>query len=163
MLKAADNAEKDRFRITTHKGIFYKFMQEAGILTQMKISQAQEQTLGRKLSLELLASLDWKWNLICQARLDMLHKQWAYSRGNSALSLAIRRRLALAGPMLLIVLQRTLLTTLLTFSVAVILCAFVVCAISSGLLPGTKSIDLGPRDVLAATATYAAVIVVFVG
>jgi hypothetical protein len=71
--------------------------------------------------------------------------------------------LALIGPMLLMVLHKTLLTTLLTSSVAVILFAFLIAMISSGLIPGTKTIDLGPRDVLAATATYAAVLVVFVG
>jgi len=70
---------------------------------------------------------------------------------------------ALIAPMLIMVLHKTLLTTLLTSSVAVILLAFSVAVISSGLIPGTNTIDLGPRDVLAITATYAAVLVVFVG
>jgi hypothetical protein len=65
--------------------------------------------------------------------------------------------------MLIMVLHKTLLTTLLTSSVAVILLAFSVALISSGLIPGTNVIDLGPRDVLAITATYAAVLVVFIG
>jgi hypothetical protein len=32
MLNSADQAEKDRFRITTHKELSYKLMKEAGML-----------------------------------------------------------------------------------------------------------------------------------
>jgi len=64
--------------------------------------------------------------------------------------------------MLLMVLHNTLLTTLIATSVSVIIFAFVVALISSGLI-GMKAVDLGPKDVLATTAAYAAVLVVFVG
>jgi hypothetical protein len=61
--------------------------------------------------------------------------------------------IALIGPMLLMVLHRDLDTSIITASVATFIFA-------SGLT-GVKS--LAGKDVLAATAAYAAVLVVFVG
>lgn len=62
--------------------------------------------------------------------------------------------IALIGPMLLMVLHRDLNTSIITASVATVLFA---------LLLAVAARSLGGKDVLAATAAYAAVLVVFVG
>jgi hypothetical protein len=62
--------------------------------------------------------------------------------------------IALIGPMLLMVLHRDLNTSITTASVATVLFA---------LLLAVAGRNLGGNDVLAATAAYAAVLVVFVG
>jgi hypothetical protein len=62
--------------------------------------------------------------------------------------------LALIGPMLLMVLHRDLNTSVITASVATILFALILAMMGR---------SLAGKDVLAATAAYAAVLVVFVG
>lgn len=69
---------------------------------------------------------------------------------------------SLIAPMLLMRLHRTLLTQLLTTGVSVIIFAAIVAAAAGGVIPGLEPVDLGPQDVLTATAAYAAVLVVFV-
>jgi hypothetical protein len=128
------------------------------------IDRAQQQVSERNLPLELLVFSDHK------SRSKLPGEPRHAAQYNELIRKATQRflwglggGLALIGPMLLMVLHKTLLTALLTSFVAVILFAFVVALIPSGLIPGTKSIDLGLKDDLAATATYTAVLVVFVG
>jgi hypothetical protein len=59
-------------------------------------------------------------------------------------------------------LHNTLLTQLLTTGISVMIFAGVIAAAAGGVIPGMEPIDLGPQDVLTATAAYAAVLVVFV-
>lgn len=61
---------------------------------------------------------------------------------------------ALIGPMLLMTLRRDLNTSIITASVATALFVLVI---------GIGGRELGGKDILAATAAYAAVLVVFVG
>lgn len=165
ILQSTATAELDPFRITTHTELSSMLIEEAGMLTRQMIMNAQgDVPVNHRLPLRLLKALDRKSSSRlpgvprhAKLRDDLIQEAtqrfiWGIGGG-----------LALIAPMLLMVLHKTLLTTLLTSSVSVILFAFVVASISSGLLPGTNAIDLGPRDVLAATATYAAVLVVFVG
>jgi hypothetical protein len=70
--------------------------------------------------------------------------------------------LSLIAPMLVMRLHHTLLTQLLTTSIAVMLFAFCIAAFAAGAFPRFGPVDLGPQDVLTATAAYAAVLVVFV-
>jgi len=70
--------------------------------------------------------------------------------------------LSLIGPMLLMRLHRTLLTQLLTTCLAVMAFGAIVALLAGGLVPYVDKVDLGPQDVLTATAAYAAVLVVFV-
>ncbi|CZR66333.1 uncharacterized protein PAC_16234 [Phialocephala subalpina] len=166
ILKSASVAENDQFRITTHTALSACLIEEAGMLTKEMIFRAQEHLpVEERLSLRLLEPLDRNSTtsrLPGEPRHAAL-KDDKIQEATQRFFWGIGGGLALIGPMLLMVLHKTLLTTLLTSSLAVILFAFVVAMISSGLIPGTKTIDLGPRDVLAATATYAAVLVVFVG
>ena len=70
------------------------------------------------------------------------------------LIMALFGGLALVAPMLVMTLHPTRLTTLLTTSICI-----VVVAVALAFYLG----DARPKDVMAATAAYAAVLVVFVG
>lgn len=70
--------------------------------------------------------------------------------------------LSLIGPMLLMRLHRTLLTQLVTTCLAVMVFGAIVALLAGGLVPYVDPVDLGPQDVLTATAAYAAVLVVFI-
>jgi hypothetical protein len=70
--------------------------------------------------------------------------------------------LALVGPMLIMRLHPTLLTQLLTTGLSVTAFALSVAVIFGGLIPYLGPLDLAPKDVLTATAAYAAVLVVFI-
>lgn len=70
--------------------------------------------------------------------------------------------LSLIAPMLLMRLHRTLLTQLLTTGLSVMIFAGVIAAAAGGAIPRLDPVDLGPQDILTATAAYAAVWVVFV-
>jgi len=157
ILQSTSTAEEDPFRITTHEELSAKLMEEAGILSGPMLFD------HKRLPFRRMPSDDWdKPKLPGVSRHDKKDEEkiqdiiqrfcWGIGGG-----------LALIGPMLLMVLSKSLLTTLLTTSVSVVVFAFVIAMVSGGIIPGTKSVDLGPGDVLAATATYAAVLVVFVG
>lgn len=85
------------------------------------------------------------------SRVDMNRKQAAKAYLNKVVMAAIGGAF-LIGPMLLMVLHKTLLTTLLTSSI---------CVFAFGLLMAMFLEK--PFDVLSATAAYAAVLVVFIG
>lgn len=166
ILQSASTVGHDPFRITTHMELSSKLIEEAGLLTRRAIQEAQAAANpgDARLPLLLLETLDRRSKdrlpgisrhaKLRDDRIKEATQRFLWGMGGG---------LALIGPMVLMVLHKDTLTTLLTSSVSVILFAFAVASISSGLLPGTDAIDLGPRDVLAATATYAAVLVVFVG
>ncbi|KAH6718296.1 hypothetical protein BKA61DRAFT_300448 [Leptodontidium sp. MPI-SDFR-AT-0119] len=166
ILKSASTVGHDPFRITTHMEFSSKLMEESGLLTREAIHniQAAANPGGPRLPLLLLETLDRR----SEERLPGVPRHATLRDGmikeaTQRFLWGLGGGLALICPMVLMVLHKDTLTTLLTTSVSVILFSFAVASISSGLLPGTEAIDLGPRDVLAATATYAAVLVVFVG
>jgi hypothetical protein len=70
--------------------------------------------------------------------------------------------LSLIAPVLLMRLHNTLLTQLLTTGISVMLFALIIAAATGGAIPHVEAVDVGPQDVLAATAAYAAVLVVFI-
>lgn len=72
----------------------------------------------------------------------------------SRLLMALGGGLALVGPMLIMILHPTKLTTVLTTSC---------CVIAAAICLAVFMVDSEPKDVLACTAGYAAVLVVFVG
>jgi hypothetical protein len=158
ILQSTSTADSDPFRITTHKELSAKLMMEAGILSSPMFFD------GKKLPFHRTQPDDWDKpsklpGVSRHAKLDEEKVQDTIQR----FCWGIGGGLALIGPMLLMVLSKTLLTTLLTTSVSVVVFAFVIAVVSGGIIPGTKTVGLGPGDVLAATATYAAVLVVFVG
>lgn len=135
-----------------------KLMEESGVLQRQMVFNGKELPFYRRQPLDKDESPKLP-GIPRHAKLDEEKAQDIIQR----FCWGIGGGLALLAPMLLMVLHKTLLTTLLTTSISVVLFAFVVAVVSGGIIPGTKTIDLGPRDVLAATATYAAVLVVFVG
>lgn len=159
MVEASSTAEEDPFRITTHSQMSADLMQEAGIFRLplrfkgLTLPVQRAMPLDRHRSVKLPGVTSRKaYNENEQVQQIMARFCWGVGGG-----------IALIAPMLLMALHRTLFTTLLTTAVSVVLFAFAVAVISGGIIPGSKPIDLGPRDVLAATGTYAAVLVVFVG
>lgn len=72
----------------------------------------------------------------------------------SRLLMALCGGLALVGPMLVMILHPTKLTTILTTSC---------CVVAAAVLLAVFMVDSQAKDVLACTAAYAAVLVVFVG
>jgi hypothetical protein len=158
ILQSAASADSDPFRITTHKELSAELMKEAGILSSPMLFE------GKQLPFRRMQPLDRDEpsklpGVSRHAKQDEERVQDIVQR----FCWGIGGGLALIGPMIVMVLHKTLLTTLLTTSVSVVIFAFVVAVVSGGIIPGMKDIDLGPRDVLAATATYTAVLVVFVG
>ena len=164
IMQSTSTAVLDPFRITTHQELESTLIEEAGLLTAQMIRDAQEDVPGRpKLPLNLLKPLDRKYKCKLPG-VPRHHKQREelIQMASERFLWGIGAGIALIAPMLLMVLHNTLLTTLIATSVSVIIFAFVVALISSGLI-GMKAVDLGPKDVLATTAAYAAVLVVFVG
>lgn len=158
ILQSTSTADSDPFRITTHKELSAELMMEAGILSGPLFFDGKELPFHRRRPLDRNERSQLP-GVSRHAKLDEEKVQDIIQR----FCWGIGGGLALIGPMLLMVLYKTLLTTLLTTSVSVVVFAFAVAMISGGIIPGTKTLDLGPGDVLAATATYAAVLVVFVG
>lgn len=158
ILQSASTVDSDRFRITTHKELSAELMKEAGIFEIPMLFEGKVLPFHRRQPLDRddLSKLPGvaRHAKLNEEKVQDIMQRFCWGIGGG---------LALVGPMLLMVLHKTLLTTLLTTSVSVVVFAFAVAVISGGVMPGTKTVDLGPKDVLAATATYAAVLVVFVG
>ncbi|KAI1334333.1 hypothetical protein F5Y15DRAFT_293729 [Xylariaceae sp. FL0016] len=153
-------AEEDPFRITTHNELNRSLLNDAGLLDDDFVQNLAQRRLGRNRPLRLRPPR------LCTLPGHPRHSKLKHDRYLEILTRfmwAVGASLSLIGPILVLVLETSLLTSLIVSSVSIVVFAFIVSGISGGLIPWLQLNDFGLKDVLASTLAYAAVLVVFVG
>lgn len=153
-LKAAeceDINQEDPFEISTRSALSFRIMEEAGLLSSVRKKELERMNVtAARNAREYEAGTNVLPGWSRQERLQA-EKIKLYIR---RLIMGVLGGLAIIVPMLIMVLHNSLPTTLATTSLATLLFAIVL---------ARSGQPKEPEGVLAATATYAAVLVVFVG
>lgn len=153
-LKAAeceDIGQDDPFKISTTSALSFRIMEEAGLLPGP--GRREYERIRLEAALDAAQYEEGRNVLPGWSRHERLRAE-ELQRYLGRLGMGVLGGLAIIVPMLIMVLHNTLPTTLVTTSLATLLFAVVL---------AWSGQPREPEGVLAATATYAAVLVVFIG
>lgn len=147
--------QEDRYLFAPNEA-FEQIISDMVALEEMKSQPTKPEDFDERTE-ELRAKIDQAFLSVVRSTTSGLtaeRKAKAKKALASRLLMALGGGLALVGPMLVMVLHPTRLTAVFTASV---------CVVAAAVLLAVYMVDSQPKDVLACTAAYAAVLVVFVG